>query len=271
MRFVCDGRVATRVVLSLLLALAGSAAVAQDSPDSGSGVALRGVMIPTGFQGNKYSAMIQVAVAGSPLPDATWDLRASFSSGGGAPEEFSSRVVAREPGTPVVFEVQVEFAPGQFVLDLEARETTAGQSETGRLDDRWPDPATAPATISPVVLLQPAQGAFVRGDRTRGQGALAVVDDDPVRINLPTAIVTVVCRGAATQGAVRVERQLEGSSSVEFETIELSQGQEACAQVRDIIHPGTLGLGFFRYKVRLVSDSGEIASSVRKFVADDGS
>ena len=135
--------------LGLLCVLAGHFAAAQQ-PAAGSAVALRVAVIPTGFEGAKYSALIQIAVDGSPLPNATWDLDASFVSGTQAPEVFSGRVVAGEPGTPVVYEVEVEFEPGSFALALGARETTAGQSGTSTLNGRWPDPRYEPATVSPI-------------------------------------------------------------------------------------------------------------------------
>jgi hypothetical protein len=113
------------------------------------------------------------------------------------------------------------------------------------------------------------QGSFRRGDQARGQGALALGDDDPVQVQLPTAVISVVCRSTSVTGSVRIERRLEGTSSVEFATIELQKG-ERCAQVRDIIPPGTLGPGSFRYVVRLMTDSVEIASGIRKFDAVAG-
>jgi hypothetical protein len=255
------------LVALLLCVAAGPSVTAQQSASAGSDVALRGVMIPTGFQNAKYSAMIQVAVDGSPLPNATWDLDVSFLAGRGTPEQYSGRVVGGEPGTPVVFEVQVEFDPGHYELTLSARETTAGQSATRELDDRWADPDRAKATISPIVLLQPAQGAFLRGESTRGQGALAIGDEGSMRIDLPAAVVMLVCRGATTRETVRVVRKLKGASTFEFETIDLEPGHDPCAQVRDIIRPGTLGPGFFSYEVSLVTGSGQIASAERKFAA----
>ena len=120
-----------------------------------------------------YSAMIQIAVDGSPLPDATWDLDVSFQLADREPEDYSGRVVAGEPGTPVVFEVEVQFEPGSYALHLAARETTAGQSGSRKLEGHWPDPKTEQATVSPLVVLQPVEGAFVRGENPRRQGALA--------------------------------------------------------------------------------------------------
>jgi hypothetical protein len=233
-------------------------------------VAVRGVVIPTGFQRGKYSAMIQIAVDGSPLPDAAWDLEGSFVSQGQTQEDFSGRVVAGEPGTPVVFEVQVEFKPGPYALTLAARETTAGQSGTRKLEGRWPDPQTELGTVSPVVLLQPAAGAFVRGETARGQGALARADEDPIRTQLPTALISVVCRGANLPDLVRVERKLGSTAPVNFQTIHLLPGKDQCAQVRDMIPPGTLRAGHFRYEVHLVTKNGEIASGFREFDAVAG-
>ena len=278
--FVCQGRLA-RFGQGLICLLLVHSVLAQDRSSTMSGpaatqpetareivgtdVAVRGVVIPTGFQGGRYSAMIQIAVDGSPLPDAAWDLEGSFVSRDRAQEEFSGRVVAGEPGTPVVLEVQVEFKPGPYALTLAARETTAGQSGTQELEGRWPDPNKEPGTVSPVVLLQPAAGAFVRGENARRQGALACRDEDPIRIQLPIALVSVVCRGAELPDLVRVERKLGSAAPVDFQTIHLLPGGEQCAQVRDMIPPGTLRQGHFRYEVHLVTKNGEVASGIREF------
>ena len=289
------GHVARRLVLGLVCLLLTHSAIAQDAspPTARSGeagasdVALRAVIIPTGFQEKKYSAMIQIAVDGSPLPGATWDLGASFVSNGRAAEDFSGRVVAGEPGERVVLEFLVEFMPGPYALTLTAHETTAGQSATQKLNGGWPDPDEQGGAVSPVVLLQPAQGAFLRGESARGQGALALGEKDLLRTQLPTAIVSVVCRGAKVTKPVRVERKLEatlmettripGNSDgrgwrpvSEFKTHLLSPGEEQCAQIRDMITPGTLQAGRFRYGVRLVTDSGRIGSGVLWFDAVDG-
>ncbi len=225
------------------------------------------MVIPIGFQGAKYSAMIQIAVNGSPLPDATWEFDSSFISVNRKLQEFSGRVVAEEPDTPVVFEVQVEFEPGPYTLMLWARETTAGQSGTRMFEGRWPDPDKESGTVSPVVILQPAAGAFVRGERASGQGALARAEEDPIRTQLPTALVSVVCRGANLPDLVRVERKLGSAAPVDFQTIHLLPGKDQCAQVRDMIPPDTLREGHFRYEVRLVTKNGEVASGFREFDA----
>lgn len=265
------------LALGLACVLAGPFTPAQTPSNAEPGVALRGIVIPTGFQSNKYSAMIQIAVDGSPLPDATWDFDASFRLADRAAEDFSGRVIAGEPGTPVVFEVEVEFEPGSYTLDLTARETTAGQSGSRQLEGNWPDPNTKEATVSPIVLLQPVQGAFLRGENARRQGALALGVDDPIRTELPTALVGVVCRGtmldrakAAPSSDLQVYRKLRGASDVTFKKVELQQHGDQCLQVRDLIPAGTLGSGHFRYEIRLVTDSGVIATGTREFTAGGG-
>ncbi len=283
--FVCQRGLA-RLGQGLICLLLVHSALAQDRSSTTAGpastqpeparevvetdVAVRGVVIPTGFQGGRYSAMIQIAVDGSPLPDAAWDLEGSFVSQDQTQEEFAARVVAGEPGTPVVLEVQVEFKPGPYALTLAARETTAGQSGTRTFEGRWPDPNKESGTVSPVVLLQPAAGAFVRGENARGQGALARAEEDPIRTQLPTALVSVVCRGANLPDLVRVERKLGSAAPVDFQTIHLLPGKDQCAQVRDMIPPGTLREGHFRYEVHVLTKNGEIASGFREFDAVAG-
>ena len=252
-----------------LLCLLPLAALAQGQPvATASDVAVRGVVIPTGYLGNKYSAMIQIAVEGSPLPDATWDLAASLTANG-TEQTFSGRVVAGKPGAPVVLEAEVQFTPGPYTLTLEARETTAGQAGTRKREGRWPDPRQSPATISPIILLQPQAGAFVRGESARRQGALARGAGDPARTQLPTALISVVCRGSGLPDLVRVERRLDDETA-DFKPIHLLPGGEQCAQVRDLIGPGVLRVGRVKYEVLLITTDGTIASEVLEFDAVSG-
>lgn len=263
-RFLRAAGYAVACCVSLLLA---HSTLAQTESE----VAIRGVVIPTGFTAGRYSAMIQIAVNGSPLPDAAWDLEALFTSAGRSQEEFSARVVAGKPGTPVVLEAQVQFKPGSYELSLTAHETTAGQSGATKLEGNWPDPTKASGTVSPVVVLQPAEGTFKRGEANpRGQGALARAEEDPVLTQLPTALVSVVCRGSKLPDIVTVERKLGSAAPVDFGTIHLLPGGDQCAQVRDMIPPGTLREGHFRYDVRLVTKNGEIAAGFREFDAVSG-
>jgi len=250
--------------LVLFCIFSGYSAFAQDE----SGIAMRGVVIPTGFQAGKYSAMIQVAVDGSSVPDATWELDAIFASRRGTPQEFSSRVTAAGPDTPVAFEVQLEFEPGDTSLTLEA----SGADKRGRhkVLVHWPDPDSERGTVSPIALLQPSQGAFMRGESLQSRGALACGADNSIQSQLPTAVISVVCRGPGVRDTVRIDRKLAGAASVDFQTIELLPEHDRCAQVRDIIPPGALGTGTFNYEVHLTTDTGRLASGTRQFLAAAG-
>jgi hypothetical protein len=229
---------------------------------------VRGVVIPTGFREGKYAALVQIAVDGSPLSGATWDLKASLSSPGGARKAVSGRIVAGEPGTPAVLETQMAFEPGPFELELEAREMTAGQSGTGQLEGSWPDPDERPATVSPVAIVQPVQAAFLRDGNPRGQGALGRAAGEPVRTDLPTALVSVVCRDREGEGTLRVERRLKGAAPVEFDPVQLGAGEDRCVQIRDLIRASTMSEGFFQYEVRVLLGSTVLASTARDFSAN---
>ena len=94
---------------------------------------------------------------------------------------------------------------------------------------------------------------------------------------VPTVAVSLVCRGAEMSELVTVKRTLAGTPRVmqprqklaEFEAFHLRPDDEQCVQVRDIIMPG-MSEGNFRYRVRLITKQGEIASAERVFDAVDG-
>lgn len=250
--------------LVLFCILSGYSAFAQDEP----GVAMRGVVIPTGFQAGKYSAMIQVAVDRSSVPGTTWQLDAAFSSRHGKPQEFSSRVAAGEPDTPVAFEAMLEFEPGDTSLTLEVSDADRRGQQTVLV--HWPDPNSERGTVSPIALLQPSAGAFMRSGSLQARGALASGADNSIQSQLPTAVISVVCRGPGVEDTVRIDRRLAGAASVNFQTIELLPEHEQCAQVRDMIPPGSLGTGTFRYEVHLTTDTGRLAAGTREFSAVEG-
>ena len=116
-------------------------------------------------------------------------------------------------------------------------------------------------------MLQPADAAFVRGDDVRVEGALGRGDSEVLMASLPTAIVTLVCRGRGQRGPFVLRRRLAGDSLADFEEIELDLGSERCAQIRDLIDAGTMTEGGFDYQIRVFDGKGELASGSRVFSA----
>jgi hypothetical protein len=229
------------------------------------GVPVRAIVIPTGFQKGEYSALVQIAVDGSPLAGATWNLEASFVLRGNNRKGFSGRVEAGEPGTPAVLEAEMTFEPGPYELALSAEETTAGQTGSGRFHGSWPDPDKRLATVSEVAVLQPIQAAFVRDGISRAMGALGRREEDSIQTELAVALVCLVCRGTAQKSELRIERRLRGKTSLDFNPIRLGPEEGRCAQVRDLIPPGTMTAGWIRYEVRVLTGDTELVTVAREF------
>ncbi len=240
-----------------------SAFSAPGSEDAGG---LRGFLVPTGFQKGKYTALLQVAAAGLPGGGATWDLGASLVAGQRVREEASGRIAVDRPGVPVVLESELRFAPGPFELVAVAHETGTGQVVTARLEQSWPDPDEAPASLTPLAVMQPAAAAFVREGRVRQSGPLGR-SGSLLRTDLPTALIGLVCRGKSERGRFSLVRRLNGESEVRLDPLELDLGEERCTQFRDLIPADTLTPGSFTYAVEAVGGGRTLAATELVFVA----
>ena len=249
-----------RVTSRLLAAFASPDVVKPDWP-------LRGAIIPTGFHKGRFHALVQAWIPGSPLPRTEWDLGFSLVSGGVVREDDSSRVAVNSAGVPVVLEKELTFEPGPFELIMVARETHSNQVATARIEADWDDPDDEPASVGPLAILQPSEGAFLRDGRISTQGALARGAADGARTDLPTVIVGLVCRSRSNKKTLRIERQLVGESPVEFPHIDFEPGEERCAQILDSIPEGMMTAGGFVYELRVLQDDEEVAAARREFVA----
>jgi hypothetical protein len=89
------------------------------------------------------------------------------------------------------------------------------------------------------------------------------------RADQPTAVIGIVCRAKNKKGKLRLERTLagEGDSSAPFGTMKLDFGKDRCIQYRDMIPPGSMSSGMFRYEVAVYEKDEEIVSKVREFAA----
>jgi hypothetical protein len=228
---------------------------------------IRASLIPAGFVDGAFAAVLQVAVAGASVPGATWDLGASVVSRERVREEESGRITVNSAGTPVFFEREMRFPPGPYEIVSVAHEAATGQIASRRDEGRWPDPDADEATVGPIAILQPASGAYLRNGAAASSGTRAQCGEDPVRTDLPTAVLGIVCRGTRAGGALRVERRLEGETFVDFPPIDIDLGKERCAQIRDLIPAGSMTSGMFHYRVKISRDGAELARSDRQFPA----
>ncbi|MCP3980109.1 MAG: hypothetical protein GY716_12455, partial [bacterium] len=223
-------------------------------------------VVPTGFADGEYQGLLQISVPQSPLPSATWDIGASIVRTDKVRDELSGRVTVNSPGVPIVFESEIEFRPGVYEIVAVAHETNSGLIASERIALDWPDPNRSKATISPISLLQPVPGAFLRSGESRPEGSLALEVGELVRGELPSAWVGVVCRGKKERGPLRVERNLTGESVVPLPPVDLDLSEDRCAQLRDLVPANTLGPGHYRYELRVLEPEGrELSTDVRQF------
>lgn len=250
----------TRLTSRLLAAFSAPDAV----PDE---LEVHGALVPTGFRDGAYSALVQVAVPGLPLPGTTWDMGASLVSRDKVQAETSGRMSVSGAGVPVILESEIRFPPGEHELVAVARESRTDLIGSVEADGFWPDPKRGPASVGPIALLQPTEGVFLRDGNLRTSGSLARYEGQPVYTDRPTAFVALACRGRSDAVVIRVERSLSGDSTVEFPPIEVDLSEERCAQFRDLVPARTLGPGPYRYEIRVLHDGNVVARGERTFLA----
>ena len=165
----------------------------------------------------------------------------------------------------------MRFSPGPYEIVSVAQNATTGQVASRRDEGSWPDPDAAEATLGPIAVLQPSAGAYLRDGKSATTGTRAQADQDPVRTDLPTAIIAIVCRGKHVTGPLHVERRLEGETAVEFPALDMDMGADRCAQIRDLIPAGSMAaepgsVGSFKYVVA-ISTTVDLAKAERSFFA----
>ena len=222
-------------------------------------------VIPTGFSDGKFAALVQLHVPPSRYPKSSWDLGASVVSQGQVREDVSARLEVASAGVPLVLEREMRFAPGAFEIVAVAHELSTDQISSRQAEGGWPDLRDVPAAVGPIAVMQPAGAMFRRNGAIQLRGPLARGEAEPLGAELPTAFVTLVCRGRDQKGPLRAERRLLGESPVSFDPQDLDLEGDPCAQIRDVVPARILGPGEFRYEVRLLAGDGELARSERRF------
>ena len=230
---------------------------------------VRANIVPIGFRKGGFTALLQISVPPAPLQGATWDMGASVITRDKVDIEASGRISVPLPGLPVVFEKELSFRPGSYEVISVAHEASTGLISSTQSELDWPDPRKEAITTTPVAVLQPVPGAFLRDEATRKSGSLARAVEEPLSTNLPTALVSLVCRGRKHKGPVTVSRTLVGNTEVEFPSVSPDLTEESCAQIRDLVPAKTLGEGYYRYRVTVMNGDETLHEADREFFAVD--
>ena len=249
--------------------LAAFTGIVPDTDD----VKLEGVVIPTGYDDGKYTALVQIRAPSSPLPRTTWEIGASLVSRGKVRQDVSGRVEVDRPSVPVIFEAEMTFGPGPYQLVMVAHEHTTDRIARAEIEADWPDPDAEEVTLSPLTLLQPSEGAFLRDGELRRSGSVGRASTEHIEPGLPAAVIGLVCRDKSKKtkkAGLIVERRLVGETEAPFTDLELSDSGIRCIQLRDIIRAGTMTEGRFTYELKVVDKSNrELTASSLEFAAVD--
>lgn len=260
-------RVRGRIVLQSDRARLASRLLAAFSLEGGdtTDLELRTNVIPTGFGDDGWRVLLQIEVPATSLPASTWDLGASLLSRDQVRDEVSGRVALSRPGIVVVLEHELTLRPGVNEIVAVAHETTSDFVVSNRLRVDWPEPDLRHAVGTPIALVQPVPGAFLREGQTRTQGSLARAESESIDGALPAALMSLVCRSPRQRGFVLVERALVGIATVDFPPLEFDLGDDLCAQVRDVIPGRTLAPGDYSYQVRVAQGGAAVHHAERGF------
>jgi VWFA-related protein len=226
-------------------------------------------LIPTGYKDGRYAALLQVAIPGSALTGAAWDLGATLVQREKVRGRAAGHIASNTPGVPVILESEIEIPAGAYDLVAVAHEDRTGLVASSSLKLDWPALKEAHAGIGPIAVVQPVVGAFLRGDATRKSGSVIARDGDPVDPSRPTAVVTVVCPAGNKEATRIVERVLTGPTLHEFPPQDMT-GEAACVQLRDVVPSNTLRGGPYRYVLRVVAGEETLAEATREFVVVTG-
>mgnify|MGYP003693691059 CR=1 FL=1 len=156
---------AKRLTGRVLSAFASPAAGTQPG---GAGVQVG--LIPIAYQDGKFKARVQVAVAGSAVPSTVWDIGVSLVSRGAVRQDGSGRIQVMRPNTPVVYEKDMDFAPGDYDLIAVAHETETDTMVSRETHGAWPKIDSELASLGPIAVSQRRNGDSSRTARRRPRG-----------------------------------------------------------------------------------------------------
>jgi VWFA-related protein len=254
--------------------LTGRVLSAFAAPAAGTGrndAAVHVGLIPISYTDGTFKARVQVALAGSAVPSTTWDIGASLVSRGAVWQDGSGRIQVTLPNTPVVFETDMEFAPGDYDLVTVAHEAQTDTVLSRETHGSWPKLDAELASLGPIAVSQRRPGGFLRNGVKQTQGAVVIGEDAPLQPDTGTAVIALVCRAKDQKRPLDVVRTLVGEQEIPVGTTRLDLRSERCAQVVDLIPPKMLGAGRYRFVITVSSDGKELARQERALTVPETS
>ncbi len=245
------------------------AAFATPAATDASAATVRVGVIPISYKDGRFRARVQVAVPGSTVPITTWDLGASVVSKGVVWQEGSGRIQVSLPNTPVIYEKDMDFAPGDYDLVAVAHEVQTDSVSSKEVHGNWPKLDAELVSLGPIAVSQPKTGGFLRNGRSRTQGAVVVAEDEILSGDSPTAVITLVCRAKDQKRPLKVVRTLVGETSTPVGSTDLDLAKERCGQIVDLIPQRMLGPGTYRFVISVSSDGNELARGERALVVPE--
>lgn len=266
-RAIVRGRL---VIQSDSARLTGRMMSAFASPEmDGSGADINVGLIPISYKDGKFKARVQVAVPGSPLPSATWDVGASLVAQGTVWQDGSGRIQVTLPNTPVVYEKDMEFSSGEYDIVAVAHELESDTLASKEVHGSWPKIDAELVSLGPIAVSQQLPGGFLRNGVSQTKGAVIIVEGQAVRADTPTAVITFVCRAKDQKRPLTVVRTLIGDAETPVGTTKLDLSTDRCAQVVDLIPPKMLGAGSYRFVIAVSSEGRELSRAERALVVPE--
>jgi VWFA-related protein len=226
-------------------------------------------VIPISYADGHFTARVQVTVSGSTVPVTTWDLGASLVSKGVVWQDGSGRIQVSLPNTPVIYEKDMDFAPGDYDLVAVAHEVQTDTVSSKEVHGSWPKLDAELASLGPIAVSQPRSGGFLRNGHSRTQGAVVVSEDESLRGDSPTAVIALVCRAKDQKRPLKVVRTLVGETSTPVGSTDLDLTTDRCGQIVDLIPSRMLGSGTYHFVITVTSDGNELARGDRTLVVPD--
>ncbi len=189
-------RARSRIVVPSEKTLAESRRLSAFLEPRANGAALSLGAVPVGFDGRKYSELFQVAIPDGGPEGAAWTVSAAIVSKGSVVQEFERSVTARHSAEPLVVEHVLTLPPGVYQVVAVAENAEIDTLLSGQFEVVGPEAGNEGAVVTAPVALQPGRGWFLRDDRApRSTGSVVRVEGEPLKSELPTALVGYVCRG----------------------------------------------------------------------------